>query len=200
MKSPSNSCIIICGIVRNAERGLKKNIPAINEFLTFFKDYRIFIYENDSTDNTKSILQGWANSDSERIHVSLNNVDSNKTIPSGKMSNGVNPFFSHKRIDKMASIRNYYLEYIYSKGWDADYLMIVDLDVAQILPSPILTSFNTSKNWDGVTAFGYSFSPKLRRRYHDTYALTLWGDQDNPQTENEQEPHLPAYRPDICTK
>lgn len=183
MKSPSDSTIIICSIVRNAAKGLKRNIPEINKLAREFKDYRIFVYENDSTDNTKKILGNWQAQDLKRIHVSINDSDPTKTIPKKEETPGVNPFFSCKRIQKMANIRNHYLEYIEQNNWDGDFLLVVDLDVAQIDYKKILTSFEKSKDWDVVTAFGHSMSPRLKRRYHDTYALTEWGDETNPQTE-----------------
>lgn len=184
MKIISKSSVILCSIVRNAEKGLLRNIPVVNDILKCFRDFRVFVYENDSIDNTKSILRNWHLSDPEHIFVSLNNTDATQTIPSVKSVLGINPFFSHTRIDKMASIRNQYMEFIDSQGWEADYLIVVDLDVARLNSNCILSSFTTDEEWDAVTAFGYSTSPRLRKRYHDTYALTLWGDQQNPQTES----------------
>lgn len=147
------------------------------------KDYRVFVYENDSIDGTKDLLQQWHQNDPQKIHVSLNDNDSTKTIPSSNLVNGVNPFFSHRRIDKMAMLRNSYMEYIEKQKWEADYLIVVDLDVARICLDGILSSFESKQEWDAVTAFGYSIGPNLKRRYHDTYALTLFGEEDYPQTE-----------------
>lgn len=178
-----NSSIIVCGIVRNAGKTLARNISVINELLDRFGDYRVFVYENDSVDDTKKILQTWHLSDPERIHVSLNQTDSSVVIPPSAEVPGLNHFFCHRRIDKMAALRNHYLDYIESQGWSADYLMVVDLDVAGFCLDGILSSFGSEVEWDAVTAFGYSTSPRLRRRYHDTYALTLWDDKMNPQTE-----------------
>lgn len=177
-----NKTIIICSIVRNAEKGLKKNIPIIDALCKHFKDYRIVVYENNSVDLTKRILIKWQETNPDKIHVSINDTDSSPTIPTAS-SVHTNPFFSWKRIEKMSCLRNNYMEYVEQKGWKADYLMVVDLDVASLNLQGILSSFQTKDEWDVVTAFGYSTSPKLKRRYHDTYALTMWGDEDNPQTE-----------------
>ena len=88
----------------------------------------------------------------------LNNIDSSSTIPKGKKIKA-NPFFSHERISKMAAIRNHYLGYIAKKDWHADYIMVVDLDVAKICLDGILTCFSpNAPDWDAVTAFGYSTS------------------------------------------
>ena len=186
MKQPCNSNIIICSIVRNAERGLRRNIPIMNEFCKEFQDYRCYVYENDSTDATKELLMQWQDSNKEKVFVCTNDTDHSKTIPSAKSVKGINPFFSHKRIDKMSHLRNQYMKFAHSleeRGFRADYLMVIDLDIARIDVASLMTSFAKGIEWDAVTAFGYSLSPQLRRRYHDTYALTLWGDEKNPQTE-----------------
>lgn len=182
MKPISDSTIIICSIVRNAEKGLRKNIPQITALCEHFKDFKIFVYENDSKDNTKTLLENWHQSDPSNVFVSLNTTNAENSIPSASESGDVNPFYSRKRIEKMANLRNTYLEFVEKKGWLSDYLMVVDLDVAWINVDNILSSFEKDK-WDAVTAYGYSISPKLRNRYHDTYALTEFGDEMNPQTE-----------------
>ena len=175
--------IIICGIVKNAEKGLKRNIPIINALCSRFDDFKIYIYENDSCDDTKKLLKEWHDSNPNNVFVSVNNTDPVRTIPSAKEVGCFNPFYSSRRISKMVSLRNRYLEFIEEEKWIADYIMVVDLDVAALNLDAIMSSFASENQWDAVTAFGYSTSPKLSKRYHDTYALTEYGDQDNPQTE-----------------
>lgn len=174
--------IIICSIVRDAERGLRKNIPVIREVCRRFGDYKVVVFENDSKDGTKRLLKGWMDSDPDRVFVYMTDTDGKPTIPKFKESNG-NPFFGHKRIDRMVALRNQYMDLLWSNGWSADYLMVIDLDVAALNFDAIMSSFASDMQWDAVTAFGYSTSPKLSKRYHDTYALTEYGDQGNPQTE-----------------
>ena len=175
--------IIICSIVRNAEKGLMKNIPVINQICSLFNDYRIVVYENNSTDKTKFLLSQWKDSLGDRACFVMEDVDFERTIPKANSVN-CNPFFSRKRISKMALLRNQYMNVINQLGWTADYLMVVDLDVAQINFESIMSSFNTKMEWDAVTANGFSMGPNLKRRYHDTYALTEYGDECNPQTED----------------
>lgn len=182
MKPTGNSTIIICSIVRNAESGLKRNIPQIRALCRLFKDYRVFVYENDSKDKSKKILEEWQLSDPTHVFVSLNMTHAASTIPSASEAGKVNPYYSRKRIKKMANLRNTYMEFVDKEGWTADYMMVVDLDVAWIRVDNILSSFERD-DWDAVTAYGHSLSPKLRRRCHDSYALTELGDENNPQTE-----------------
>lgn len=183
MNTLTDKTIIICSIVRNAEKGLKRNIPVINQLCTFFSDYKIIIYENDSTDNTKKVLTEWKNSDSKHIYVSLNDCDKSQTIPNHNETK-CNPFFSYKRINKMAQLRNFYMNYIESNNWSADYLMVVDLDVSQLFLKGIISALSKDIKWDAITAFGYSTSPSLERRYHDAYALVEIDKVTTPQTEN----------------
>ena len=182
MNSHFDRTIIICGIVRNAERGLKRNIPEIKRLCQMSKGYKVFVYENDSTDMTKKLLKEWHDSDPANVFVSLNDTSAQPTIPSVSDVPSINPFYSQKRIDKMAKLRNAYMQFVDDMGWSADYFVVVDLDVARISADNIMSSF-VREDWDAVTAFGYSTSPKLKRRYHDTYALTELGDEENPQTE-----------------
>lgn len=177
-----NRKIVVCGIVRDAENGLKKNIPVVNGICSCFEDYKVVIYENNSKDGSKHVLKKWHDSDNNHVFVIMENCDRERVVPSQKEVK-CNPFFSSQRIAKMASLRNKYLQYVEDKGWYPDYLMVVDLDVASINHNAILSSFRDDIEWDAVTAFGYSTSPKLTKRYHDTYALTEYGDEDKPQTE-----------------
>lgn len=182
MKSLNESTLIVCGIVRNAERGLIRNIPVIKSLCEMAKDYRVVVYENDSKDKTKSLLEYWRLTDKDRIYISMNDTGASASIPDRKKVS-VNPFFSKERINRMAELRNYYMDYISKQEWIADYLIVVDLDVAQLYLEGILSSFESKMEWDAVVANGYSTSPRLRRRYHDTYALCMWNEQNAPQTE-----------------
>lgn len=187
MKSISDSSLIVCSIVRDAERGLRRNIPVVSTLCKHFANYKVVVYENDSNDNTKSLLKEWMNSEKEHVVALLGDSGAPKSIPlAGDDEIGhANPFFSRKRIERMSTLRNQYLEYVEEHGWEADYLMVVDLDVANLRLEPILMSFAAdAPQWDAVTAFGYSTSPKLRKRYHDSYALTEYGWENYPQTES----------------
>lgn len=177
----SDKTIVICSIVRNAAKGLQRNIPVINKLCGLFKDSRIVVFENDSVDRTKRILQKWHLSDPERIHVFMDDYGK-PTIPSASEVT-CNRFFSFIRIQNMARFRNQYLDYIEQQGWNPTYLLVVDLDVSRISFEGILSSFEAEMEWDAVTAFGYSMSPSLKRRYHDVYILVKNGEESIPQTE-----------------
>ena len=174
--------IIVCGIIRNGEIGLKKNIPIIDNLCDLAKDYHVVIFENDSIDNTKKILHEWAKNRSN-VHVCTEDFHT-QTIPSQKNVN-VNRFYSHFRISKMANYLNKYLDFITENQLVANYVLVVDLDVQRIDLDGILDSFAQHEQWDVVASNGYIYSPSsfFRKRYNDTYALVELGKENVPQTE-----------------
>lgn len=173
--------IIICGIVRDAEKGLKRNIPVINNLCSCFYDYKIVIFEDNSKDGTKRLLRNWQNTSPNNVYVIMDDSFIDKVVPNSNDAK-FNPFFSKRRINKMVTLRNMYLQFVEKKRWSPDYLMVVDLDVSWISLEGILSSFEKD-NWDAVTANGFSLSPSFKKRYHDTYALVEYGKENLPQTE-----------------
>ena len=182
MTDLSDKSIVVCSIVRDAARQVAGNIPAIRWICSHFRWYRVIVYENDSKDDTARVLREWKEADSS-VHI-ISEYLGIRTLPTRKEV-ASNPFFSLWRIEKMAMYRNRYLDYLESQGWNPDYVMVVDLDVAEIDKESVMTSFSDAYDWDVVTAFGYSLSPRLAIRYHDTYALVEWGRENERITEKE---------------
>lgn len=175
------SSVIICSIVRDCNTNLKKNILRIEKLREFFGKSKVVIFENDSVDGTKETLARWEN-DSKQILVCTQDTGT-KTIPTHELG-GVNKYFSKTRISKMAEYRNKYMEVINNEQeYKADYVIIVDLDVAKISIDGIAHSFGVADQWDVITANGYTYFPSLRKRYYDAYALVEMGKQEIPQTE-----------------
>jgi len=181
LKKLSESTIIVCGIVRDCGKNLKKNIRTINKICDLAKDYHVVFFENDSKDNTKQILTDWANA-KKNIHVSLNDFN---TITIPRKQSNVNPNFSVQRIEKMAHYRNQYLDYIDKNKLDGDYVIVVDMDVSKICLQGIVHSFALNYEWDALTANGVSRAPSafFRKRYYDSFAMVECGQELIPQTE-----------------
>jgi len=173
--------IVICSIVRNCAKQLKKNIVFVDELRKYFKSSHVIIYENDSTDNTKSILEFWQKK-SNNIILKFETLKE-ETIPK-ESSNGFNKYFSKQRISKMAYFRNRYMAELESLNLLIDFVIILDLDVIKIDINGVLNSFELSNQWDIVTSNGYSRSPSLKKRYHDSFALVEIGKENYCQTED----------------
>ena len=178
----ANSSLAICGLARDCGSKLKENIRFIENLRTYFKETIVIVVENGSKDDTRLKLDNWVSS-SDNIIV-LNGEESNidPNLPS-PIPGIPNPYYSRKRISRMAALRNQYLDYLASLNKSFDYLLVMDFDVDRISLEGVLNSLFRANEWDVVTAFGYSLSPKLKERYHDTYALVPLGEKVNAQTE-----------------
>lgn len=175
--------VVFCGMVRNCASEVKSNIHTIEQLGLCFKDYRVVVFENNSVDSTKSVLSEWRERN-EKVYVECNDFEEShyQHIPK---DNSYYQSNSRRRIQKYVDYRNLYMEYLDKMDFYADYIILVDYDVAKIDVYGVLTSFGTFLEWDVITANGYSFSPKLKRRYHDTYALCESGRENTPQTEDD---------------
>lgn len=181
MNSISESSIAICGLVKDCSANLAKNISTIEEISRYFNKSVIVIFENDSTDNTKQVLYDWKKYNNQVNLLIEDGIFNN--IADDKIPESVNPFFSRKRISRMVMLRNKYLDFLDNQNIEVDYLMVVDLDVDEICVKGVLTGFHTTQKWDALFANGFSISPQFKYRYHDTYALTELGNEENPMTE-----------------
>ena len=145
---------IFAGCVRNCERWLPQVLNNIDKYSSYFlKSHFIFI-ENDSTDNTKEILEKWY----KNKNCSSTNMDGLKNIP--------------KRGLRLEAARNAYLKIIKDSNSlkKYDYLIVMDFDdvsIFEIEKKNILKSIeflNSDKSIAGV------FSNQ-RGMYYDMWTL-----------------------------
>jgi hypothetical protein len=176
-----NSSIAICGLARNCAHKLSSNIKFIETLKTYFKFLQVVVVENNSHDKTRTILNNWSISSSNV--VILDGTTRSTISISDQPNSNVNPYYSHKRISYLATLRNQYLNYIKCDGRAYDYILVLDFDVDKISLPGVLNSFEQRDNWDVACAYGYSISPRLQERIHDTYAMVLLGDENKPQQE-----------------
>ena len=85
-----------------------------------FEDYKVFIYENNSTDNTSALLSQWAAVNPKISFISETLPDCLLQLP---------------RTEKIARARNNLLNEI-RKNYDSafDYLIMADLDIPSSWP------------------------------------------------------------------
>jgi hypothetical protein len=123
IKIASTSRILFCGICRNVGERLQKNIDRINLTATAFKDFEVFIYENDSTDNTKEIL---SQNESDNFIVKFGTrIDKDYDLI---IKDGKDPAH-YNRCKVLAECRKVYHEYIISNTNRFDYVCVLDLDI-----------------------------------------------------------------------
>lgn len=146
--------IIICGICRNVDHALswmKKNVEDLG---SHFDDYRVVIYENNSTDRTVQMLNDWTQENAKVLFKS-EHLD----------------HFSAARTENIANARNSLLTFIKELSLD-DYKILVMADFDFHCDWPIeemLKSIACPMEWDAICANGlYSLSEPF---YWDRYAF-----------------------------
>ena len=175
------SSIAICGLARNCATKLSANIKFIEELRSYFNFSQVIVVENNSQDDTRTILSHWSAS-SPNV-VILDGVSKSTITKEVQGDKKVNPYYSYNRISYLAALRNQYLTYIKSQERKFDYVLVLDFDVDQISLTGVLNSFEQREYWNVICAYGRSISPRLRERMHDTYALVLLGEENKPQQE-----------------
>ncbi|KNC77875.1 hypothetical protein SARC_09675 [Sphaeroforma arctica JP610] len=118
----AESRMIIIGLVKNmgdllAQGNITRRIEQVGEM---FKDYKVLVIENDSTDDTVTHLRNWSKVN-ERVQIISSEFKFDKDF--GKSTN-------HIRFKRMALIRNIYmLELAINPLYaDADYVSLLDMD------------------------------------------------------------------------
>lgn len=110
------SSVLICGLARNIETNFLYLTKRIEKIGSFFDNYSVFLYENDSSDNTKNLLKKWAK---ENKNVNIESETLKKIRHEQDHS-------LQRRID-MADYRNKYIEFLNGKNFD--YVIVLDTDV-----------------------------------------------------------------------
>ncbi|MDQ3109205.1 MAG: hypothetical protein M3R17_04865 [Bacteroidota bacterium] len=127
-----------------------------------FSDYKIIIYENNSTDTTKEKLQKIAG---EKVIVKCEQFSEEELLQSGTARTwNYQPF----RVEMISNARNKVLDIIAADEGlkNSDYLIWIDLDFKDWDVNAIAKCFDT-EDWDAITAN----CVLANGNYRDTYAL-----------------------------
>lgn len=120
--------IIVCGLVRDSSENVDMVKSNITKLAALFKDFRLLVVENDSTDSTRRDFLDWGREDPRvvvlgcGVNAEVCHMNMHKTIIHTKDA---------KRIRKMVAIRNVYMEYIAETREldDFDFVLVTDLDI-----------------------------------------------------------------------
>lgn len=160
-----NKKIVICALARNIEKTIPKAIEKALLFGKGFKEHKLVIFENDSSDGTRSkIKEHYGNNDNVILMncCDLGSCDCKLNINHPK-GNGA---FRPSRIEKMARFRNLYLDYIKKNFRDYDYMLVYDIDMRGGIYLDGYHSIYGNDNWDVITARGLKVFPGLYGKYN----------------------------------
>jgi len=149
--------VIIYGTIRDIEEHFVKSFTNIDILSNFFNNVYIIIFENDSTDNTRFLLNNWA---------SYNNPNIIKKLILEENLNSKFPLRAHR----LAYCRNKILNYIFENNLDQNYQYALHCDLDDRFWSldyeSILTCFQYDLNsWDGMFPINTNYT------YYDYWAL-----------------------------
>jgi len=156
--------VVLTGLARNLEAVLPLTIRRLERLGCLFRDHRVVVYENDSTDRTREILAHWAAGDG-RVRL----VTEDRRDP-------VNPTTRClDRVGRMAAYRSRCQAEVLAAHGDFDCAIVVDLDILGGWSLDGIASSFGHDGWDFVGSNGLIY----RRhglwmnavRQYDTWAL-----------------------------
>lgn len=145
--------VLICGVCKDVEFALNNAIQNIELLAINFDECTIIIYENNSSDNTASILSKWSKNNQKVIFLS-------ETLSKVQLP--------QSRTERIARARNKVLSVAKAPEYaDFDYLIMVDLDFTGPWPiEEILNTLDFPMDWDCISANG-----TRNGNYWDRYAF-----------------------------
>lgn len=130
----ASSKLVIASLVRDVEKNIPQIIEKVESLGRYFKDYKVLIVENDSEDQTRSLLFKWR-ATNPRVHILGCGINNPEKCKLPKTPKTIGHQVNLPRLKKMASLRNIYLDYIrdrldpsewpYTVIWDLDSLSVV---------------------------------------------------------------------------
>ena len=140
--------VVICGLARDVMQALPRTIARIERLGEKFKDYKVVVFENDSTDGTREMLQYWQKVN-PRVVLLSEQLNTKKWAPVQDLA----------RMEQMAAYRNRYLKHIRDQQYDFDYLIVFDLDIPLGFSYDGIAHSFSHDNWDVMGANGILVPP-----------------------------------------
>jgi hypothetical protein len=130
----------------------------IKEMGKYFKDYKVVLFENDSKDGTRDILNEWSLHDKHIDIIKCCDLGDCECRLNWKDLKSKGPI-SDFRIDKMRFMRERMLRHVSKNYSHYDYYMIMDFDISgSLFIDGFFTTFHHN-NWDMVFSNGLNSSP-----------------------------------------
>ena len=159
---------LFCGAVT---RNLEKSFPNFKQFMySLFgelTDLQLFIYENNSTDNTKKLLEDWATVD-KRVHVKCEVFSKEFLLEQGYARAYDN---IPCRMESISTARNKLVEWMESFGMgvgEDDLTIFIDPDIPTVFNVDCLASLCRSFPQGAHAFFANGLSGNMK--YYDAYA------------------------------
>lgn len=155
--SLQKSSIVFAGLARNVANRIKEKIQNCVILGSFFTDYKIVIFENDSCDETRNIIKKLGKENSNILLINCEGYEDCKFNQCELYDYGI---MNKNRIDKMTFFRNVYMSIIHKQFSSFQYLCVLDFDMDGCIPlSGLLHALSCPFEWSCISANGRSSIP-----------------------------------------
>lgn len=135
--------VVVCGLSRDVRQYLPRTATRIERLGEMFADYRVSLFENDSTDATVEFLSDWCHRNSRVEYLST--TKGHRKYERSR---------SLERAKWLAFCRNQYRELIQRKYSKFDYVIVVDTDLAGGWSYDGIAHTFGHDQWDYVGSYG----------------------------------------------
>lgn len=163
--------LVIGGLFQNSSKVFYNFKTNVNKLANYFDLIQVVIFENDSIDNSRTLLLNWEK-EQNNIHI-IKCKENNFCLLNNKtaIDHGIT---SNNRMIKMSKYRNIVKFYVDKHFTNYDYFMVIDTDArGGFSLNGLAYSFGINSHWDMISAYGVS-GPVLSfgyLPYHDYIAL-----------------------------
>jgi len=159
--------VIICACIKNVDTYLNKSLELCIKTGELFENYKIIIYENNSTDNTKPILNTYKDNSNFKIiseDISYEVIKkTSKCWAYTKITGSDHPC----RTEQISNGKNKIIEEFLKEDYNNyNYVIFIDIDTNNWDLNGIVNSFERKEEWDAIFANGL----KEEGYYYDMYA------------------------------
>jgi hypothetical protein len=157
--------VVLCGVCRDVAKKLPQTRQIMEHIGELFEDYRVVVYENNSTDGTKRFLKKWQKQNS-KVHVVCENY------PLNVLANLTVNRYDDQRIfrpEAIALARNKVLDIVMADPY-AEFSFVLWMDMDFTRPPAyegIVEVFQSEREWDAVLAYGVD----PNKKFWDWYAF-----------------------------
>ena len=168
--------VLFCATCKNVADYIERTLSLVHETGKMFKNYDVFLYENNSSDNTVEIIK-----QDEKVILET------ETLPDASYERSSVSFY--QRCQFIANARNKYVDYINNNASEYDYVFVFDTDLkGGWSKEGILTSvyyLESNAEYDCMTSYcvvgGYGDLPlekesKFNWLMFDSYAFRFYDD------------------------
>lgn len=159
-----DSSIVIYVLCRDIAPQFEMSARRLESIGRLFDRYKIVVFENDSVDGSRELLENWASENPGTVEL-LDCCDRARECSADQhrcklnLERGYNSTDKMFRFEKMAKYRNRCLSHILERyGHLYEYVMAYDFDIqGAVSREGILDTFRQRDRWDAVFANGRSF-------------------------------------------